>query len=280
MRLTFAAVCAACAVWLGAAFAGSPVWEVINGTCPVCQADVRVDMSGSWPTEAMHRDLPGFYSLARIYPCPECRFVGEPMVYSPMPPNWARHFENVVRPYVASDEYQDLAAVAPHYWLYARLVAKAVESAGKDGGEQAGRARAGNIFFSGFLYASASYQAEGIAFPDLEYAKNPDYAVLAMRECVRCFEAVADWPGLDARQRLMGCYMLADFNRRLGRMEEAAANLEKLGLTAEDVSLNRDEPLRYKGLTADIFFEMAARQRELVDKGDAATLVKPADYVR
>lgn len=246
--------------------------------CPVCSREFALDTPSPDELMAMADSMPGIFIPQPVYQCPDCRFTAPEEAFDREWDNeYTAEFVEAVKSYVASDEYKALAAEAPSYFLFARLIENAFADSParkllyKDIFPGADR------YVAGLFYAMASFQAEGSDWFGEKYAANSDYATLGLEESARCLEGVRG--SREFREApLTAAYVRADALRRLGRFDEAKKliDLFRGGFTMGIE--NRDVWSRHSGL-AEALEKLSDRQERLNEQGDDKARVVLSEYV-
>lgn len=264
-----------------------------EAVCPVCGHAFSGPAFSEMFIVASHRDfrsateerltslLDGFYYMQPLRSCPDCGLTLPDGFYREMtlvPDGEA--FVAKITAYLRSDEFKNADKNGPPHFRFARVVERMDPKALEDNPL--------HMFFLAFWYAAGSWQAEGHSYPDLEYAANPEYAVSCLEESADRFDSgFAQLREASPTQLafteliLQACYMNADVNRKLGRMDKAKNALDAYRRQSETASSSyRDGPivpeadLRLSGLD-----RMAERLERLVAAGDSTSRIYLKDYL-
>lgn len=246
--------------------------------CPACGHEFAMETPTLDRLAEITETAPTFFFPEPLYQCPRCRFVSPERGFEDLGDGeYGGAFIKAAGAYAQSGEYQALAAEAPPCFLFARLIEKGFAAL------PAQKLLSRDIFpgvdryVAGMFYAMASAQAEGTSWYGVEYAKNPQYIELGLKESLRCLDKTAnsrEYP----EALLMAAYLQTDASRRLGDFGTAKARLAIFQFGYKKAIRERDVWHLRPGLP-DALDKLSDRQAELIGEKDRDTPVRPGEYI-
>lgn len=167
--------------------------------CPICHTDFEWWSFHWWDVGAPYLDFDkSGYPIFFMLQCPNCRFE----FVAGSQPRSAEEVE-IIKEYLYSEEFKQLRAPSPPYWIYAKIESRLGKS----------------DFVLGHLYLYALWSV----FPVFK----DGWEETCIREALGHFNACNPADDAPLYEKLLPMYYQVELNRRLGNFIEAAEWIEK-----------------------------------------------------